>query len=152
GRYDGLIAAATFIPKDAVFQQGGVRIGAGTGNMGSKSWGGGNGVGGQAPLMNTPSFNSRVTAHMAMKALLRAAPDLPIEEMHEQVVNRKFDTGRDLKNFPTEKLEGRRIAILGFGNIGRELAKLASAFGMRVTIYARPKHKDWCESEGYDYA
>ncbi len=152
GRYDALIAAATFIPKEAVFKEGGVRIGAGTGNMGSKSWGGGNGAGGQAPLMNTPSFNSRVTAHMVIKALLRAAPDLPVKEMHERVVNGRFDTGRDLKDFPTEKLEGRRIAVLGFGNIGREVAKIAKALGLHVVVYARSTCRDWCESEGCEYA
>ena len=41
GQYDALIAAATFFPKESVFNEGGVRIGAGTGNMGSASWGGG---------------------------------------------------------------------------------------------------------------
>ena len=35
GQYDALIAAATFFPKESVFDEGGVRIGAGTGNMGS---------------------------------------------------------------------------------------------------------------------
>jgi len=40
GQYDALIAAATFFPKESVFHSGGVRIGAGTGNMGSASWGG----------------------------------------------------------------------------------------------------------------
>lgn len=64
GRYDGLIAAATFIPAEARFALGGVRIGAGTGNMGSASWGGGGGMGGGAVLMNTPGFNSRATAQI----------------------------------------------------------------------------------------
>ena len=69
GQYDALIAAATFFPKESGFNEGGVRIGAGTGNMGSASWGGGGGKGGVAPLMNTPSFNSRATAQMVFKAL-----------------------------------------------------------------------------------
>ena len=47
GRYDAVIAAATPLPKDAVFSHGGVRIGAGTGNMACACWGGGNGMGGQ---------------------------------------------------------------------------------------------------------
>ena len=46
GQYDALIAAATFFPKESVFNEGGVRIGAGTGNMGSLSWGGSGGEGG----------------------------------------------------------------------------------------------------------
>lgn len=152
GQYDAVIAAATFLPKASVFKLGGVRIGAGTGNMGSASWGGGNGEGGEAPLMNTPSFNSRATAQMAIKALLKVMPDIAVEELHRRVVAGDFDTGRNLSEYPTEKLEGKRMAVIGYGNIGREVARLAKAFGMLVTIHARPKHKEWIEAEGFTYA
>ncbi len=152
GSFDAVIAAATPIPPGAVFAEGGVRIGAGTGNMGSASWGGGNGEGGTAPLMNTPSFNSRATAQMVMKALLRVMPALPVEELHARCLAGDFDTGRDLRHYPVEKLEGKKLAILGYGNIGREVAKLAAAFGMRVAIHARPRHKEWIESEGFEFA
>jgi lactate dehydrogenase-like 2-hydroxyacid dehydrogenase len=152
GQYDALIAAATFVPRLAVFPLGGVRIGAGTGNMGSLSWGGGNGEGGIAPLMNTPGINSRATAQMVMKALLKVLPDLPVDLLHERVAAGDFDTGRDLKSYPTAKLEGRRIAVIGYGNIGREVAKLAQAFGMRVAVHARAKHRQWIEAEGFSYA
>jgi lactate dehydrogenase-like 2-hydroxyacid dehydrogenase len=120
--------------------------------MGSASWGGGNGEGGEAPLMNTPSFNSRATAQMAFKALLKVLPDLPVDEMHRRTAAGQFDTGRDLKDFPTEKIEGKRIGIIGYGNIGREMAKLAQAFGMVVAVHARARHKEWIESEGFVYA
>jgi lactate dehydrogenase-like 2-hydroxyacid dehydrogenase/phosphoserine aminotransferase len=148
-QYDAVIAAATFLPKDSKFPHGGVRIGTGTGNMVSASWGGGNGVGGTAPLMNTPSFNSRATAQMAMKALLKVMPNLDVDELHKRTISGRFDTGKNLKDFPTEKLEGKTIAIIGYGNIGREVAKLAAAFGMKVKIHARPRHKIWIESEGF---
>jgi lactate dehydrogenase-like 2-hydroxyacid dehydrogenase/phosphoserine aminotransferase len=151
GQYDAVIAAATHLPKDSKFQFGGVRIGTGTGNMACNCWGGGNGTGGEAPLMNTPSFNTRATAQMAMKALLRVLPDLPTEELHKRSLAGRFDTGKNLKEFPTEKLEGKTIAIIGYGNIGRELAKLASAFHMTVKVHARPRHKEWIESEGFTF-
>jgi lactate dehydrogenase-like 2-hydroxyacid dehydrogenase/phosphoserine aminotransferase len=152
GQYDCVIAAATPLPKLSRFNLGGVRIGAGTGNMACECWGGGSGAGGVAPLMNTPSFNSRATAQMAMKALLKVMPDLPVDELHKRTLAGRFDTGRHLKDFPTEKLEGKTIAIIGYGNIGRELAKLASAFGMVVKVHARPRHKEWIESEGFIFA
>jgi len=152
GQYDATIAAATFYPAETKFPLGGVRIGAGTGNMGSASWGGGNGDGGDAPLMNTPSFNSRATAHMAIKALLKVTPDLDVAKLHERVCAGDFDTGKNLCEYPTEKLEGKTMAVIGFGNIGREVALLAQGFGINVKIYAREQHRDWIESEGFTYA
>lgn len=152
GQYDATIVAATFLPVDSKFCEGGVRIGAGTGNMGSASWGGGNGDGGEAPLMNTPSFNSRATAQMAMKALLKVMPDLDVETLHARTCAGDFDTGKNLCEYPTEKVEGKTMGVIGFGNIGREVANLAKAFGMNVRIYARPHHKDWIEAEGFTYA
>jgi len=149
--FDGLIAAATNIPAQALFSEGAVRIGAGTGNMGSVSWGGGDGLGGGAPLMNTPSFNARATAQMVFKALLRVRPDLDVDELYDRVRDLTFDTGEHLREFSTRKLEGQRIGVLGFGNIGREVAKLAAAFGMEVAVFARASQRRWIESEGFEY-
>ena len=59
---------------------------------------------------------------------------------------------KNLCEYPTEKIEGKTLAVIGFGNIGREVACLAKAFGMNVKVYARPHHKDWIESEGFTYA
>lgn len=120
--------------------------------MGSASWGGPNGEGGDAPLMNTPGINSRATAQMAFKALLKVMPDLPVDELHRRVVDNDFDTGKNLAEYPTEKLEGKRIAILGYGNIGRSFARIAKSFGMTVAIYARAPHRDNILAEGYEYA
>lgn len=152
GQYDAVIAAATVLPAGARFELGGVRMGAGTGNMGSASWGGGNGTGGTAPLMNTPGFNARATAQTAIKALLKVMPDLQVDAMHERVVAGDFDTGRNLVEYPTAKIESKTIAIMGYGNIGREVAGLAGALGMSVRVFARDRHRDWIESEGFVYA
>ena len=152
GQFDGVIAAATYVPRQAKFALGGVRIGAGTGNMGSNSWGGGNGIGGAAPLMNTPSFNARATAQMAMKALLQVLPDIDVQTLHNRVVAKDFDTGKNLVEYPTAKLQSKKIAILGYGNIGREVAKLAKAFSMQVSVFARAHHKQWILCEGFNYA
>lgn len=151
-QYDAVIAAATFLPENAAFPEGGVRIGAGTGNMACACWGGADGAGGAAPLMNTPSFNSRATAQMVMKALLKVLPDVDVADMHRRVVAGDFDTGRHLRDYPSEKLEGKRLGVLGYGHIGREVAKLGKAFGMTVAVYARARHRPWIESEGFVYA
>lgn len=149
GQFDAVIAAATIIPAEAKFRMGGVRIGAGTGNMGSASWGGPNGFGGAAPLMNTPGFNAQATAQMTMKALLHFRPNLPFEVLHRRIVEGTFDTGKNLRDFPTAKLGGQTIAIVGYGNIGHEVAKLAAAFGMKVHVAARKTHHARISADGF---
>jgi len=104
-------------------------------------------------LMNTPSFNSRATAQMVFKALLKTSPDLNVGLLHQLVIENNFDTGKQLKEFPTEKIEGKRIGIIGYGNIGREVAKIAQVFNMKVVVHeALPNHQKWIESEGLIYA
>ena len=152
GAYDAVIAAATSIPPSARFAEGGVRIGAGTGNMKSADWGGSDGKNGTAPLMNTPGFNARATAQAVFKALLAVKPDIEEEAMFRRLLDHDFDTRRHLKEYPSRKLEGQTIAVLGFGNIGRETAKIARRFGMKTVVYARTRHKEWIESEGMIHA
>ena len=40
--------------------------------------------------------------------------------------------------YPSTELCGRTLAIIGYGNIGREVGRIARAFGMEVLVAARP--------------
>ena len=51
---------------------------------------------------------------MVLKAMLKVLPDLDLEALHARVISNDFDTGKNLKEFATEKAEGKRIAILGY--------------------------------------
>jgi glycerate dehydrogenase len=44
-----------------------------------------------------------------------------------------------LLTYPTVELNGKKLGIVGYGNIGRTVAKMARAFGMEVLIAARPR-------------
>ena len=44
-------------------------------------------------------------------------------------------------DFPINELNGQKIGILGFGNLGQSVAKVAEAFGMQVLISERPGEK-----------
>jgi lactate dehydrogenase-like 2-hydroxyacid dehydrogenase len=89
---------------------------------------------------------------MAFKALLRVRPDLPVQALHALSVAGLFDTGKHLRDYPTRKLEGQVIAIIGYGNIGREFAKLAAAFHMQVRVFGRAHHQSRIETDGFIYA
>ncbi|MBQ3182731.1 MAG: D-2-hydroxyacid dehydrogenase [Clostridia bacterium] len=39
--------------------------------------------------------------------------------------------------FPTDEIAGKTIGIIGYGSIGRKVAEIAKAFGMKVVVYTR---------------
>jgi phosphoglycerate dehydrogenase-like enzyme len=95
-------------------------------------------------LHNTPLWNSDITITSAngvhsvqipeyvLATLLAHAHHLPLA-FHLQT---KHEWGKGPAFMPTE-LRGATIGILGYGAIGREVARLAAAFGMRVLATKR---------------
>ena len=47
-----------------------------------------------------------------------------------------------LYDFPTEELYGKTLGIIGYGNIGKRVKKLALAFDMNVIVYTRTIGED----------
>ena len=43
-----------------------------------------------------------------------------------------------LLDFPSIELKGKKLGIIGYGNIGRAVADMARGFGLEVLIAARP--------------
>ncbi|WP_027857033.1 2-hydroxyacid dehydrogenase [Marinobacterium jannaschii] len=60
---------------------------------------------------------------------------------YDQAV-RNGDWGRAsqfcLLSFPVQELAGRKLGIIGFGNLGQGVARIAEAFGMEVLVAQRP--------------
>ena len=44
--------------------------------------------------------------------------------------------------FPQHEIAGRTLGIVGYGSIGRAVAKVANAFGMNVVVYTRTPRED----------
>ena len=81
-------------------------------------------------VMNTPGGNTNATAEHTIGlifALLRKIPSAN-ETTHKGLWEKKKMKGNELK--------GKKIGILGFGNVGKRVAEISNALGMKVSIYS----------------
>ena len=89
-------------------------------------------------VTNVRHYCSEAVAQYTMGMILALAGQIPA---YDQAVksgcwsNSPFFV---LSAFPVQELRGRTLGILGYGAIGRQVARLALAFGMRVRIAALP--------------
>jgi glycerate dehydrogenase len=49
--------------------------------------------------------------------------------------------------FPFSELAGKTLGIIGMGNIGKQVAKIATAFGMKVCYYSTSGKNNSCQNE-----
>jgi len=89
------------------------------------------------PVMTVGDANAVSVAEHAMMLILSAARRLPscmnLARTDTDAVSREeFLTARDAVG--TMELAGRTVMIVGYGRIGRKVAKLADAFDMKVVV------------------
>ena len=92
------------------------------------------------PVVFTPGANSRAVAEAAMSFILALAKRVPFWD--RQTKTDQWNTRYDSMN---DDLEGETLGIVGFGNIGQQLARLASPFDMKLLAcdpYASPSRAD----------
>jgi len=78
-------------------------------------------------VTNTPGVNHTTVTELTFGLLLSLARGIP---EHNAIVHRcewKRQTGRELA--------GKTLGVLGFGRVGKEVAKRAMAFGMNVRVF-----------------
>lgn len=82
------------------------------------------------PVVITPGSNTRAVAEGAIG--MAAALTKRFAELTRLVADGRWD---DRTQFPVGDLDGATLGIVGFGRIGRRLAELGAAFGMRVLAF-----------------
>lgn len=80
-------------------------------------------------VMNTPRANAIATAEHAMTLML--AVSRHIAPAHASLLAGQWERS----HFTGTELHGKTLGIIGFGNIGRLVARRAQAFGMDVIAY-----------------
>ncbi|MHB8519344.1 MAG: D-2-hydroxyacid dehydrogenase [Limisphaerales bacterium] len=87
-------------------------------------------------VSNVPTYGTKSVAQMTFALLLELAQHAG---HHAQTVREgRWTRGADFCywDFPLVELDGLTMGIVGFGRIGREVATLARAFGMRVVAHS----------------
>lgn len=97
------------------------------------------------PVSNAPGYSSDAVAQMTMGFLLETA--LHIGEHSRAVHEGRWVTCPDycFWDYPLFELAGKTLGILGCGAIGRRVAHMANAFGMRVIGVNRSAAPDTAE-------
>ena len=84
-------------------------------------------------VTNVPEYGTYATAQMTIALLLEIADRVGLHS--ESVMNGEWVTAPQFSYFkaPLIELAGKRLHIVGFGKIGRRVAAIASALGMKVS-------------------
>jgi glycerate dehydrogenase len=91
-------------------------------------------------VTNVPEYSTRSVAQMVFALLLELCQHAGAHS--EAVRAGRWTTSIDFSfwDYPLVELDGRTLGIVGLGRIGRAVAALGQAFGMRVLAYQhRPK-------------
>jgi D-3-phosphoglycerate dehydrogenase / 2-oxoglutarate reductase len=80
-------------------------------------------------VMNAPDGNTIATAELAMGLMLALARHIPAAQISMQ------EGKWEKKAFMGVELRGKTLGVVGFGRVGRAVAKRAAAFEMRVIAY-----------------
>ena len=87
------------------------------------------------PIMTAGHGNAPAVAEITLGFMLALGRDI----VRLDVRSRGGDWRRD--DYNSSELSGRTLGLVGFGRIGRRVAELARAFGMRVIVFTRTAAK-----------
>jgi D-3-phosphoglycerate dehydrogenase len=95
-------------------------------------------------VMNTPGGNTISTAEHTVSMILSLSRNIP----QANVSTRKGEWKRS--KFTGVEIHAKVLGIIGFGRIGKEVAKRALSFGMRILAYDPFLSREVAESEGIE--
>jgi D-3-phosphoglycerate dehydrogenase len=98
-------------------------------------------------VSNCPGKNSIAVAELVLGLLLACDRRIP-----DQVADLRLGQWNKGNYSKARGLYGRTLGIVGLGQIGREVAQRARAFGMRVIAWSRSLTHDEAERLGISYA
>jgi glycerate dehydrogenase len=89
-------------------------------------------------VCNVRGYCTSSVVQLVWSMVLSLTQHLP--EFNRLATNGTWSAGlaQDLRGLPIRELAGRTLGIVGWGNLGRAVAEVGAAFGMRVLVAQRP--------------
>lgn len=93
-------------------------------------------------VVNVPGYSTDSVAQLVFAFILMHATNVP--HYNESVHKGDWINSPSFAYFPLpiEELAGKVMGIVGFGNLGKKVAKIADAIGMQVLIHSRRIYED----------
>jgi hypothetical protein len=91
-------------------------------------------------VCNVPGYASQSVAQFTMALILELASRASSYAAAVKAGEWQQSPVFTLLNFPNIELSGKKLGIIGFGNIGRTVAQMARGFGMEILVGARPEN------------
>ena len=95
-------------------------------------------------VTNTPDVLTDDTADLVLTLILMICRKINIAQ--QKIMNRVW-TGWGPSETLGEKLQGKKVGIIGMGRIGKAVAKRLSIIGMEINYHNRNKHKSQIENK-----
>lgn len=91
-------------------------------------------------VSNVPEYATRNVVELVFAMVL--ALQYRVHQYNKDIQEGAWIKSPDFAFFtyPQSRLYGKTMGIVGYGSIGREVAKIANAFGMDVLMYSRTEH------------
>ena len=88
-------------------------------------------------VTNVPGYGPKTVAQMVFAHILNLTNHVYLH--HLSVIQGKWSKGEDFCYWekPILDLEGKVLGIIGFGQVGREVAQMAKGFGLKTIVHTR---------------